>query len=366
MTAIWLQIAWKEWREQVWKTIAVTSIALSVEGYLLVNYPAEGGAAFLASLCLVPGALFIAMGVAAGERTAGSLEFLRSLPVDPRKWALARLLAGATAVLLPLVGIVLLQLVAGRKLKVDEPTLSQLAVLAALVCTSVYLWAVAVGVDRSSELRAGVAAVCFFVGWFALALVVYSLYMHLVPSLWPVYDLLILLSPAGATRLIERAAAGQFAPWHVYFLQFVALAGAAWWSVRRYSRLGASDNGSPAAAFADRLAPTAPRPCWRSPLMAIAWKEYREARPICLAGLAIVVALMLPVMVGSATELGSRFFEGLTGGIALFGTVTAMVLGVGGHAGDLEPRAILAWVAVARPPAGRRNPFRRTEKQPTR
>ncbi|HEV3342183.1 MAG TPA: hypothetical protein VG125_17580, partial [Pirellulales bacterium] len=344
MTAIWLQIAWKEWCEQVWKMIAVAAIALSVEGYLLVNYPGDNWPALMASWCLLPGAVFIAMGVAAGERTAGGLEFLRSLPVALWKWAVARLLAGAVALLLPLAAIVLLQLMAGSPKKVDGPALSQVVPVAALFCLSVYLWTVAVGVDRSSELRAGVAAVCLFVGWSALALAVFSLVTFFAPSLWRLYDIVILFGPLGASRLMEPGPTERhFAPWQIYLPQLLVLTGTALWSVRRYGRLSASDNGSPAATSPDRAAPTALRPCRRSPLAAMIWKEYRESRPVCLAGLAIVAALVLPTMVGLAWDQGSQVFAEATVTIFLLGAIMAMVLGLGGHAGDLESGVWQFW-----------------------
>ncbi|HWB12388.1 MAG TPA: hypothetical protein VG826_24400 [Pirellulales bacterium] len=344
--AIWLQIAWKEWREQVWKMIAVASIALSVEVYLLINNRADSGAALVASLCLVPGAIFIAMGVAAGERTAGSLDFLRTLPVSRWKFAVARLSAGAMALLLPLAAIVVLQILVGWEKKFDGPTPGQLTVFAGLLCLSVYVWAVAAGVDRSSELGAGVAAVCLFVGWFALALALYSLCRFFVPSLRRLYDFVFVFSPVAAIRLTDTPRLVAF--WEVFLAQLLALAGAGWWSVRRYGQLNASDDRSPAATSPDTLAPAALRACRRSRLAAIAWKEYRETGPICLAGLAILAALMLPMLVGLTRELGpgelgSGFFTALTLGITAFGTITAMVLGVGGYAGDLQPGVREFW-----------------------
>jgi len=341
MLAIWFQIAWKEWREHVWKMIAVAAIALSIEGYLIVNYPAEGGQAFLASLSLVPGAVFIAMGVAAGERTAGSLDFLRSLPIGLWKWAVARLLAGAVAVLMPLSFVVLLQLIAGRPARGDVPDLGQGITIVGLICLSVYLWTVAVGVERSSELRAGVAAVCLFVGWLALAMAVFSLGVFFLPSLRPVYGIVVVLSPVGAVRLGDaRAGLGV---WQVALLQVLTLAGLTWWSVRRYGRLVPSDDRSPAATRPDRLAPAALRPSRRSPLVAMVWKEYREAKPICVAGLVIIGALTLPSLIGLAGELGTQALRQAAGVIAFLGTLMALVLGVGGHAGDLHPGVWQFW-----------------------
>ena len=364
---MWLHIAWKESREHVWKMIAVAAIALSVEGYLFVKFPGDGQNALSAAFCLIPGAFFIALAVAAGERTAGSLDFLRSLPTPLWKWAAVRLVAGALAILLPLALLMLLQLIVSlvHAKGFDLGAWAQSGAITGLPCLSVYFWTVAAGVNRSSELRAGLAAICLFVAWLALA--IYASLLDFVPSLSRVCYLVVVFSPLGVVHLPDPTVPSKvtyYNEWEVYLAQFLALAGTTWWILHRYGRLSASDDRSRAATSAATLAPAALRPARRSPVGALIWKEYRESLPICLAGLAIIVVLLLPsVLDWLGTDVkpaglkpgaprAARGFPHATPVIFILGTVLALVLGVGGHAANLEPRVWQFWRSRPIAPTG--------------
>ena len=140
MIALWRQLIWKEWHEQVWKMIALAAIVVAVEGYFFFS-DAQAGLAQIGFglLCGVPGAFFIALGVAAGERTAGSLEFVRSLPLARWKWAAVRLAIGAFASLVPVVAaaVVMLVLSWATRSATDAPRFLRESGLSALCCVSV-------------------------------------------------------------------------------------------------------------------------------------------------------------------------------------------------------------------------------------
>ncbi|MGH7140693.1 MAG: hypothetical protein ACREHD_33590 [Pirellulales bacterium] len=345
MIAIWRQLIWKEWREQVWKMIAVASIVIAVEGYLFFSDPKAGLAQLgFGLLCGVPGAFFIALGVAAGERTAGSLDFVRSLPLARWKWAAARLAIGAIASLVPVVAAAAVTLLLSLSMRsaTDSPSYLRDGGLAALCCLNVYGWTVVMGVRRSNELRAGLAATCLFIGWWALVVMMASVFSSRA-------DLLMLPSPAGWLLFPDPARpapANPFTAAEVLGAQAAALVATAWWFTRGYGALTGADNRSPSAS--GPAPPVAVRPPRRSPLAAMVWKEYRESGPVCLAGLVVVAAVLLPPTIGMAIGGMVKDEQDLalavaTNVIVFMGTIMALVLGVGGHAVDLEAGVWQFW-----------------------
>lgn len=343
MIAIWRQLIWKEWHEQVWTIVSLTAIVFAVEAYCFFSDATAGLAQLgLGLLCGVPGAFFVAIGVAAGERTAGSLDFLRSLPLARWKWAVVRLTLGAIASLLPVVvaaGAMLL-LASAIRSAADVPRYLVVSALSALCCVSVYAWTVAAGVRQASELRAGLAAICLFVGWFVLVMLgnPSSVELNRLTAL------LVLVSPVGISRFPDPASPSpvdSFTAFQVLSAQLAGLVATSCWFVRRYAAMTTADNRSPAATQV--VAFTALRPALPSPLAAMIWKEYREAWPMCLAGLVIVAAILLPQTVGAAETEHAQVSGVAARFIVFLGTIMALVLGVGGPAADLEAGVWQFW-----------------------
>ncbi|HVX13483.1 MAG TPA: hypothetical protein VHC22_20025 [Pirellulales bacterium] len=337
MSGIWRQLIWKEWREQFWKMIALAAILITVDGYLFFGDTRAGldqlGFGLLAG---VPGAFFVALGVAASERTARSLDFVRSFPLARWKWAVVRLAMGAVASLVPIVAAatVILLLSWSMRSAGNVPRYLRDVGLSALGCVVVYAWTAAAGVRRSSELRAGLAAICFFIGWIVLLALAANLSSAESPRM---LNLVWVFGPGGLTLFPDRnypAAVNPFSEFEVLSAQAASLLVAAWWFTRCYARLTTADNRSPTAV--ESTVPAQLRPPRSSPFAAMIWKEYREALPMCAAGLAIVAALVLPFMINIGGPGYDRALDFVASFIVFIGTMMALVLGVGGHAADLD------------------------------
>ena len=93
---IWRNLFWKEWHEQKWKLLALTTIALSICVAML--FQDLGNVAF--SLCFTHMAyallapILMGMGVCAGEHATGVIHFVRAQPVPMRRVASVRWIAG--------------------------------------------------------------------------------------------------------------------------------------------------------------------------------------------------------------------------------------------------------------------------------
>lgn len=342
MIAIWRQLIWKEWREQVWKMVSLAAIVFAVEVYCFFSDRKAGLAQLgLGLLCGVPGAFFVAIGVAAGERTAGSLDFLRSLPLARWKWAAVRLASGAIASLLPVMVAAgaMLFLAWAMRSATGAPRDLVVSALSGLCCVSVYAWTVAAGARQANELRAGLAAICLFVGWFVLVM----LGNPSSAELNRLTNLLVLISPVGISRLPDPASPSidSFTVYQVLYAQLAGLVATSWWFLRRYAAVTAAENRSPSASKV--VAFTTLRPARRSPLAAMIWKEYREALPMCLAGMLIVAAILLPPTIGAANSEHRLALAVAASFIVFLGTIMAIVLGVGGPAADLDAGVWQFW-----------------------
>ena len=101
---IWLNLFWKDWHEQKWKLLALTTIALSV--CLALLFQDLGNVAFSLVFTLYAYALFapilVGMGVCAGEHASGVMYFVRAQPVPLRNVAIVRWIVGACVLLIPL------------------------------------------------------------------------------------------------------------------------------------------------------------------------------------------------------------------------------------------------------------------------
>jgi ABC-type transport system involved in multi-copper enzyme maturation permease subunit len=183
----WRSLMVKEWHVHKRKLVALTAILLVVHACILMAATFYGDfaignplsafnlLALTLFLCTAPGALFVGMGVAAGERSAGTLAFMHALPVPPWKVAAAKLLMASVAVVAPIAvtvlvdewWLVLASLTGGlantrvSALGVSRPfaTIGLAGLVASGVAVSILFWSAVAGARQLSELRAGIEAV---------------------------------------------------------------------------------------------------------------------------------------------------------------------------------------------------------------
>jgi hypothetical protein len=118
--------------------------------------------------------------------------------------------------------------------------------------------------------------------------------------------------------------------------------------VRRFGRIAEREIVSPRAAMRTTSSMEWLAPPRRSPLAAIAWKQYRESGPISLAGLVGIIGVV-------ATVVGAQLFvmhewrvvemigELYTHVAVVFGFFIALVVGIGVCLADTSPRLNTFW-----------------------
>jgi hypothetical protein len=165
-------LVWKEWREQRWKVVYCSII---LAGFVLIGLrtrllPDEmiiQGSMILGAF-FVP--LFIGMGLFATEAAEGSLNTLRSLPVQPRVLFLIKIISGALAGLIPflIAGTIAILTAGEREITVHRTF---------LIYTSGYwfalallAWIIAFGLRQPSEARVGLIGLGIVTAWVVLTL----------------------------------------------------------------------------------------------------------------------------------------------------------------------------------------------------
>lgn len=370
-------LLWKEWHEFRWKTLALTAILLvpSLTGWL---YDFSGSVlTFEMTLVFyLAGTLFVAMGVSAGERASGTLGFTQSLPVPLWQPALARLVAGAVACVLPIVLTTALLFLGQfvRPVPQHERIWSGLSGVANLLLlgliwllanVGLLLWSSAASVRQPTLLRAGLVGVVVTAAWlFSLPGIVEPL-LFWIGSLGPAWGLL-LVSKAMDNRLSLAAGFG------VLFAQFAASLALVLWFIGRYGTdpttrwtdllrvfgPNLEDQAKPvpltisAPAQAPVSAGLAPQgvhlTSQRQPrfhqLRALLRKQARESWSISVAGVAIIWGFVLLAHIAS-TRIAPplTIFESLLTAVIYVGPLWAMVLGVGTFADELHPSLYHFW-----------------------
>src|SRR5262245_10798198 len=192
MRTIWQSLAWKEWREHKWKGLALLAVMWGVGFLPLVSMERGTLLAVRAVLAIgiVPLAIFIGLGTAAGEQSRGTLRFLQALPVPMWRVALHKMAFGFVTIIVPALltlalayawcrAVALLGMntrgVSDLDLRQSLPNIPfpigtnnwflDSALLAMFVAGSFYLWTIAFGVSRKDEVSAGAVALAAIVGW---------------------------------------------------------------------------------------------------------------------------------------------------------------------------------------------------------
>jgi ABC-type transport system involved in multi-copper enzyme maturation permease subunit len=393
MHSHWYNLIAKEWHANKWKLASLAAILLVTHTWILVDATVAGFDAFgdpsgafellvmTSFFCAVPGALFVGMGVAAGERSAGTFAFMRALPVPPWKVAAAKLLMASVTVVAPVALTVLLDgvwlalaMLAGRLAETEAGDLGacapfaeigQAGLIASGLAVSIMLWSAVAGARQPSELRAGIAAVGVFAIWavatFVLAIVAkdfFSDHDGIYDGIYGTCLAVWYVGPAGLTALLNHDPA--FSHWSVVIsLQLISLCCLCAWFLYRYAHAGIDMVRSPAKAStrsgARRTGLNPPR---RGPLAAIGWKQWRESLPICIGGLlpacaiAVIIAVIGGIQILTASVLPSiaqlsaqllmiaaivAFFS------VFFGVVVALVVGIGTFVAELQPDLLTFW-----------------------
>lgn len=192
MRTIWHSLAWKEWHEHKWKFAALVATLFGVVALLSherdKSYDALVGIRIVLVMCIVPLAIFVGLGSAAGERSRGTLPFMQALPVPVWRVALSKILFGlatlAGAALITLGFVYLLN----RHVRVDGFSFSththadylepfsfgisnwycNSALVIVCIAFSFYIWTIACGVNRKDEVSAGAVALAIMISWTVL------------------------------------------------------------------------------------------------------------------------------------------------------------------------------------------------------
>ena len=359
MQTIWRSLVWREWHEHKWKLASLAAIMLSMQAAAIWGDPqfVTLAAPISAFFVVAPLAIFVAMGAAAGERTAGTLAFARSLPANRSLWAASKLTAGAAtllasivlASLLPLAWLGMLQ---WKGSEIHESPFKGVgpfeslvfsAMLAAGMAASCFAWVAALGANKASEIRAGLSGAALLL--IALLFKVLDAKYRHMPD--PGFGIQLLSSlneigPLGLTLLLEPPASA----WRVVALQLATWASLTGWTLHRYGRTEDLAASSPGAgrAFGGGYSGskrTFIRPACRTMLGALVWKQTREAAPFCLTAALLVAGFGGWVRMMNLSE---EEFEELLAVIAIWAAMlTGLLIGIGTFIGELQERVLDFW-----------------------
>jgi ABC-type transport system involved in multi-copper enzyme maturation permease subunit len=359
MQTIWQSLIWREWHEHKWKLAALSAIMLSLQFVLIWAEPKfvtlVGPLSGL--MAIAPLAVFVAMGTAAGERSEGTLAFVRGLPAERWRIAAAKTAAGAMVLLLPTLLATLLPMcwlaILGRaRDKIDLSPLQGagpfecLAIsglLAAGLAMSCFVWTLAFGIRKQTEIRAGLSGAGVLLA--ALALLVVRQEFRSISN--PTFAMRLVngineVGPLGFSLIWDPLVS----PWRVAASQLATCSLVLGWSIRRYGGERIVAKGSLTAARTVRGQSIASkrraiRPAWRTTLAAIAWKQVREAAPFCFVG--VVLFLLSVIGLRLLNVADDRFPEGLADAGVTVGMVVALLIGIGTFIGELQGRMLDFW-----------------------
>lgn len=389
MTQIDRALLSKEWTEHRLKVLALSSILLLVSVaavpfgvssvldlfylFIALYYPALGG-------------IFIAMRVAAGERTDGTLLFVTALPIPPRRYAFFRLLGGAVACCLPIVLASLFAVLCaqvdpsfpsdGRARGVMKGVMAALdtspagatavvGLVATLSTLTVFLWACLSGVGAASEIAAGVRAVAVLFLAFVVLILTYA------GTDQPVWNT---PGPAGWLAILELLTERRTG--HIESIRFTrdaclvqlaVMSVLAFFWLWRYSRLlvaAGSTRLTPALPVpdrgrgswanrllrADRSAVTGSRSVQvpaeprlrprRSTSTALMWKQVRELVPTGLVALLLFAGLLVFSMLVAA---GGSWLRVLAEGFLMLGWAMGLLMGTAAFLSNVDPKLADFW-----------------------
>ncbi|MAT72224.1 MAG: hypothetical protein CMJ58_22185 [Planctomycetaceae bacterium] len=371
MQTTWQALIWKEWREHRWKIalLALASVGTWAALSLMVHDPhamftvAGGVTATFGSLA----AVLLGIAAAAREQATGTVGFLQKLPASPRRAAAVKVAFAVLGIVVP-VAITLAAvwlanglLFAGQAQpntydQIHNTPLGIQNWYAAVAVTTipgaltVLAWMLAFGVNRSDEIRAaatGFLAMVLAAGAFVLAAELLE-----GTSIPREASLAAAALPWGLVPLLDvfRELPGML--WATGVVVALVHGGFVWRYVSRFGRtvpvrLQTVERKAARTAVqsaADWLAP--PR---RSPLAAMAWKQFRESTPLAVLGGVLVLGLFVIVVIANRFESSLRLlsvsdlleYAGFVW--AMIGFAIALVAGLGVFLEDLRPELQGFW-----------------------
>jgi hypothetical protein len=376
MRTIWHSLAWKEWHEHKWKLVSLLAILWAVTSLFLLDVDRGMLIGIGAALAfgIVPLAIFVGLGTAAGERSRGTLPFLQALPVPMWRVALHKMAFGLVTILVPALLSVALVIAwckcldlrgieydgaadAGMPWEIreipfafgTENLFADSALAVAFSAVSFYVWTIAAGVNRKDEVSAGAVALTVVTVWWVLLSLLWRVSVRSwgpfaqwreVPEKW-LAVIGVSTAPGSLPWNSEMSAGINHALVAGTCVSSVTLLALATWYVCRFGRISDREIRSPKTAVRgtgpDWL--DAPR---RSPLAAIAWKQVRESGPLVLVGLAIIAGTVVVLWIGT-----DRSFLHLVDiypvASAAVGFAVAMIVGIGAFYYDVGPRLNEFW-----------------------
>ena len=355
---IWRNLFWKEWHEQKWKLLALTSIAVSVCVALL--FQDLGNVAFaliftnFAYAMLAP--ILMGMGVCAGEHANGVIQFVRAQPIAIRRVATVRWIAGACVLLIPLVAVSVICWIVGRFedqvgpqsvrtgafFQADSTWRESSAVyfvsMAGMAaCMNLYAWVVAVAVNQRTEFRAGLIGLMVTVALMFAGIGGLSAWDNHLPDISILGVVSVISSPLfwlGIVDFIRHCQQGLVVvavAWQllltICLMQVI---------VFRYGReeRWLSEDFFKRTKTVDRDACQLGKPRssqWR----ALLWLQIRQSLSVCVFGLCLV-----PVIVLMSGDNAPDSFDSM---YPTIGCVLALLIGVGTFVSALQPGLHTFW-----------------------
>ena len=337
-----LKLIWKESRENLWKAVILTVVALAVVFFHHArnDFSDDAGAWLLILSCIAT--LWVAASTAAAERSAGGLDVLLALPVRPLLLFVVKAGVGLITLLLPL----LLALLAIH-FEFREPTNQNsldLCLTAIAISVPFYFAILSIAARARQESRAAMIGVLIFLASPARGLLVVLIQLDQRDVLWGLFvpnPLFVLFDGQAPdpTKLI---------PVQIFITLFWICVAAA-----RFLR-NASNTGTGTQEKQLPLTRTFLAPLPHPPLL---WKEVREQFSVfaiafwSAAGIAIIGALVQIVDLAhtgdkvSFLDIYGFMLQVMLIAGAVIPLLISIVLGVGAFAGDLDERLLHFWQA---------------------
>lgn len=380
MKSIWQALAWKEWHEHKWKLAAVTAILLSV---LTLCYRDDEATIFSAGVIvlvygMVPISLFLAASDAGGESTRGTLRFTQALPVSMphvAAWKIALGLVTCIAPILITIGAILAWYLAWGRFDADVNrdlmnTLKNLyrpagidhditvwlygaTTIAVTATASVYIWALALGVNQRNEVRAGAVALLTGVLIWMVFIAIAQIFTFFPPdgSIRCSTIAVISIIPGGFPLSLKSALRGPYGS--VSLAQLATMIAAVFYPILIASfiyRFGSIE--SPDVRSRELARPGSSRCEWlpqpfRSPLRAVLWKQWRESGPIAMFGVLAVLTIFLANLLlysgyrlsGNRSQLAELLFQ-----ISIpVGLILALCVGISNFDQDMTNKISEFW-----------------------
>ena len=285
----WANLVWKEWHEHKWKSALIT--LFSIASVLLVGGTAKD--LDLAGLICCVGVIFMAMSVVAGERADGTLEFAQSLPIERWKAAFVRMTVSGLLCIMPIiVSALVVQLTALMTSSRETEVVWSSAFRNSGLCLSLYYWITAAAVFQPTTLRVGMIGVFIVLMWLTIGFVL-ALIQNRFGETW--IQVVGWLGPFVWGNPESMSSSPRFAG--ILCLQLVSITLLLCATVISY--------GTPLTSSGNLAASSSPMTLGRSrrtPTSALAWLQYRETLPICIAG----AALMFVIGLVAATVFAQR------------------------------------------------------------